>query len=132
MKITIPKLFEALQLGKEAEKLEPLVQFVNGAVEQLVKALQLRLTLRDNAYAEIREVTFKKPAGANDPWTAEFTPAQRTVEGVLSLQTQAADGNTVASWRYDFTTRGSIILSVYPRLMTSSVPLTIKFAILFQ
>jgi len=132
MKITVVKLFEALQLGADAAKLEPLVSFLNGAIDQMVRALQGRLTLRDNAQCEIRSVAFNRTTDAAAPWTAEFTPRQRTVEGVLVLQTTASDGNTLASWRYEFTSKGTILLTVYPRLMTSAATLDIKFAVLFQ
>jgi hypothetical protein len=130
MKLTVVKLFEALQLGKEAEKLDPLVQFINGIAEQVVKALQGRLTIRDNAYAEIRELTFKATGIA--PWVATFTPAQRTVEGMLLLATQSSDGNTIASWSYVFQSSGAITVSIYPRVGISTQSITAKFAVLFQ
>lgn len=140
MKITIAKLFEALQLGPEAAKLEPLVSFINGSIDQVVRALQNRLTLRDNAQCEIRDVVFRPPAVLADPitsavlpWTAEFTPSQRTVEGILVIQTEASDGNTLASWTYAFTSKGTLSLSVFPRVsVASSKEMTIKFAVLFQ
>lgn len=129
MKITIPRLFESFQLGPDAVKLEPLVSFINGAVEQLVKALQLRLTLRDNAFAEIRSLDFK--GEGTGPWIQTFTPQQRTVEGIVLLQTESADDNTIASWRYKFLASGAIEIAVYPRV-ASTKPITIKFATLFQ
>ena len=132
MKVTIAKLFEVFQLGPDGKKLEPLVAFLNGAIDQIVKALQGRLTLRDNAFTEIRSLTFTKATDPNTAWTQEFTPAQRTVEGVVILQSEASDGNTVASWSYAFTSKGTIVLSVYPRLMASTSPLTVKLAVLFQ
>jgi len=132
MRITIPKLFEVSQLPQNLQKIEPLVAFVNGAVEQLVKALQGRLTFRDNVYSEIRVLTFKKGTDPNAAWTQEFTPAQRTVEGLLILQTEATDGNTVASWSYVFSSSGAIVVHIYPRLMASTSAITVKCVVLFQ
>lgn len=132
MKITIPKLFELSALPANMQKIEPLVSFINGAVDQFVKALQGRLTLRDNAYSEIRSLVFKRATDPNAPWTQEFTPAQRTVEGVMILQTESVDGNTLASWTYAFQASGKILVTAYPRLMASPSELTIKFAVLFQ
>ena len=129
MKITIPKLFESFQLGADAAKLDPLVSFINGAIEQVVKALQGRLTLRDNAFSEIRSLEFKDTGPG--PWIQTFTPAQRTVEGIIILQTEAADDNTVESWRYKFLANGTIEIAVYPRV-ASALPITIKFVTLFQ
>ena len=140
MKITIAKLFEMGGLPENLQKIEPLVAFINGAVDQLVKALQGRLTLRDNVYCEIRTVAFRPPAvladpvsGALMPWVAEFMPAQRTVEGVVVLQAEATDGNTPGSWSYAFTSKGSLLISVYPRIsVATSNEMKVKFAVLFQ
>ena len=132
MRITIPRLFESFALGADAAKLEPLVSFINGSVEQIVKALQSRLTFRDNVYSEIRVLTFKKGKDSNAAWTADFTPAQRTVEGLLILQTEATDGNTIASWSYAFSSSGAIVVQIYPRLMTSDSTITVKCVVLFQ
>lgn len=130
MKITASKLFEAFQLGDAAAKIEPLVSYLNGTFDQLIKALQGRITIRDNVFSEIRELQF---AGvATGPRTQTFTPAQRTVEGIVLLQTQAADGNTVASWRWAFLASGAIEITVYPREQAPNAALTAKFAILFQ
>lgn len=134
MRITIPKLFELFQLPKPLQGAEPLVAFVNGAVEQIAKALQSRLTLRDNAYVEIRELTFAGSGSDTGPWKQTFTPAQRTVEGILLLQTQSIDTpepNTITSWAYRFLSNGSIEMSVYARA-ASTKPITAKFAVLFQ
>ena len=129
MKITIAKLFEMGGLPENLQKIEPLVAFINGAVDQLVKALQGRLTLRDNVYCEIREMTFT--GTGNTARLQTFTPAQRTVEGVLLLQTESKDGNTIGSWTYRFLASGALEVSIYPRAV-SDLPITAKFAVLFQ
>lgn len=138
MRVTVPKLFELFQLDEKLRGVGPLVDFLNTSLEQVIKALQGRLTIRDNGFAELRSLEFRKPSPATDsaggyfPWEQTFTPAQRTVEGVLLLQTEAKNGNTVASWRWEFLSNGSIRLTVYPRDTTSNESLTAKFAVLFQ
>ncbi len=138
MKVTVPKLFELFQLDEKLRGVGPLVDFINSSLEQVIKALQGRLTIRDNGFAELRALSFRKPSPATDaaggyfPWEQTFTPAQRTVEGVLLLQTEAKDGNTVASWRWEFLSSGAIRIVVYPRLTTSTEALSVKLAVLFQ
>lgn len=129
MRITISKLFELFQLPQELRTVQPLVDFVNTSVEQLTKALQGRLTLRDNMACEIRTLEFKPSGDTYLPQT--FTPSKRNVEGVLLLGSTSEEGNTLNSFQWEWLTSGALRITPYPRNAYPTRPLQAKFVVLY-
>lgn len=131
MRVTVGKLFELFQLPEALRGIAPMAEWLNSVVDQTTRAINGGLTLRDNLASEVKTLSLRKGATAADPWTAEFTPSRRTVEGILLLQTEAVDGNTVTSWAWRFTSKGSVAIDAYPRLPSSTEALSVKLVLLF-
>ncbi len=118
MKINQTQLFDSQNLLKGADStvativkgLRPFFAYVNGVVENLVKAVSGQLTLGDNLKGQLLSVKLTHATSVKVALTS------RDIHGLVSLR---CDGNTVEGLDYAFAADDSFSITAYFRDTTT-------------
>ena len=113
-KITQVKLFESSSLDQEtAQKIAPLIDFINSGMDQIITALDGKLTFKDNIDAEL--VTLKVKHGTKKD--VLIRNPERLIGLLVYRVLHASD--TCSGLHWQLNTSGTLAVTPYFRNATS-------------
>lgn len=126
MKISSVKLFEVNQLPPDLQaKVSPLVGFVNGLADEVIRALQKKLNFEDNVDAETiqAKVTHERS-------TVVVVREAHRVTGIIPVKVIGELRDAVLGVNWQVRSDGAIDLFVYTA-RHSKTPITCSFLVLY-
>jgi len=133
MKLSVTKLFSKESLANDIlQKIEPLINWLNPLSEQLVRALQNKLSFADNFNCQIKELTDVLHGVTIKVTVAGINP----VFTVLPLSILPTGNSTLAeavpqlAWRIN--DQGQLEITPYMRSASSTQKYTVSVLILYS